>query len=86
MSGCIPGVLFVTTLHSAAEERANINTCGGEAKEEKEDTLLSDREHIRPQAVKLCGRRDGSRSEHCELRPFVLGQCLGERTKLPTIN
>ena len=86
MSGSIPGVLFATTLHSVAEEQASVNTHGGEAKKEEENTLLSDREHIRPEAVELCGRRDGSRSEHCQLRPFVLGQRLGERTKLPTIN
>ena len=86
MSGSVPGVLFATTLHPVADEQANINIPGGEAKKEKEDTLLSDREHICPQAVELCGRRDGSRSEHRELRPLVLGQRLGERTKLPTVN
>jgi hypothetical protein len=85
MSGSVPGVLFATTLHSVADEQANINTRGGEAKKKKEDTRLSDREHICPQAIELCGRRDGSRGEHRELRPLVLGQRLGERTKLPTI-
>jgi len=82
MSGSVPGVLSATTLHSVAEHQHP----GGEAKKEKEDTLLNDREHICPQAIELCGRRDGSRSEHRELRPLVLGQRLGERTKLPTIN
>jgi len=86
MSGSIPGVLFATTLHSVADEQASINTHGDEATKEKEDILLSDGDHICPQAIELCGRRDGSRSEHRELRPLVLGQRLGERTKLPTIN
>ena len=83
MSGSIPVVLLATTLHSAADEHANINTRGGEAKKEKEDTLLCDREHICPLAVEL---RDGSRCEHREPRPLVLGQRLGERTKFPTVN
>jgi hypothetical protein len=86
MSGSIPGVLFATTLRSVADEEASINTRGGEDKNEKDDTLLNDREHICPQAIELCGRRDGSRSEHRELRPLVLGQRLGERAKLPTVN
>jgi len=67
-------------------QQAGINTRGGEAKMEKENTRLSERVHICPQAVELCGRRDGSRGEDRELRPLVLGQRLGERTKLPTIN
>ena len=86
MSGSIPVVLFSTTLHSTADEQANINTRGGEAKKEKEYTLLCDREHICPQAVELSWRRDGSRCEHREPRPLVLGQRLGERTKFPTVN
>lgn len=86
MSGSVPGVLFATTLHTVTDERASINIRGGKAKKEKYDTLLSDREHISPKAIELCGRRDGSGSEHRELRPLVLGQRLGERTKFPTIN
>lgn len=71
---------------NGAKEQANINTCGMEAKKEEEYILLSDKEHIFPQAIELCWRRDGSISEYGELRPLVLGQRLGERAKLPTIN
>jgi hypothetical protein len=53
MSGSVPRVLFATTLYSVVDEQTSINTRGGEAKKEKEDTLLSDREHISPQAIEL---------------------------------
>lgn len=71
---------------SHRESKHHINTRGWEGKNEKGDILLSDREHISPEAIELCGRRDGSRGEYRELGPLVLGQRLGERTKLPTIN